>query len=112
MQRAALRSVTGFPPSAADTVGVAQAAVRGIQDLRAAVRFFRKDATTTNTYRVSPAYIAASGSSVGTFMALEVGYLDKASEVPAYVGLAGLSGIARAAAATPATAAPCWRCST
>ena len=93
-------------------MGVAQAAVRGMQNLRAAVRFFRKDAATTNTYGVSPAYIVAGGLSVRTFMALEIGYLDKASEVPAYVGLAGLSGIARAAAATPATAAPCWRCST
>ena len=85
--------MTGFPPPAADTVGVAQAAVRGTQDLRAAVRFFRKDAATTNTYRVSPAYIMAGGSSAGTFMALEIGYLDKASEVPAYVGLAGLGRI-------------------
>ncbi|MCI1190148.1 alpha/beta hydrolase fold domain-containing protein [Hymenobacter sp. DH14] len=85
--------ITGFPPPAADTVGVAQAAVRGMQDLRAAVRFFRKDAATTNTYRVNPSYIAVGGSSAGAFMALEVGYLDKASEVPAYVGLAALGGI-------------------
>ena len=67
--------------------------MRGIQDLRAAVRFFSKDAATINTYRMSPAYIVAGGSSAGTFMALEIGYLDKASGVPAYVGLAGLGGI-------------------
>ena len=85
--------ITGFPPPAADTVGVAQAAIRGMQDLRAAVRFFRKDAATTNTYKVNPSYIAAGGSSAGAFMALEIGYLDKASEVPAYVGLAALGGI-------------------
>lgn len=85
--------ITGFPPPEADTVGVAQAAVRGMQDLRAAVRFLRKDAATTNTYRVNPAYIVAGGSSAGAFMALEIGYLDKASEVPAYVGLAALGGI-------------------
>ena len=78
--------MTGFPPPAADTVGVAQAAVRGMQNLRAAVRFFRKDAPTINTYRVNPAYIAAGGSSAEAFMALEIGYFDKASEVPAYVG--------------------------
>ena len=73
-------------------MGVAPAAVRGTQDLRAAVRFFRKDAATTNTHRVSPAYIMADGSSAETFMALEIGYLDKASEVPAYVGLGGIEG--------------------
>ena len=85
--------ITGFPPPPADTVGVAQAAIRGMQDLRAAVRFFRKDAATTNTYKINPSYIIAGGSSAGAFMALEIGYLDKASEVPAYVGLAALGGI-------------------
>ncbi|GAA4031682.1 hypothetical protein GCM10022409_14900 [Hymenobacter glaciei] len=85
--------ITGFPPPAADTVGVAKAAIRGMQDLRAAVRFFRKDAATTNAYKVNPSYIAAGGSSAGAFMALEIGYLDKASEVPAYADLAGLGGI-------------------
>jgi acetyl esterase/lipase len=76
-----------------DTVNIAKSAIRGMQDLRAAVRFFRKDAATTNTYRVHPNYIAVGGSSAGAFAALEVGYLDKASEVGAYVGLAALGGI-------------------
>ncbi|MDO7847829.1 alpha/beta hydrolase [Hymenobacter sp. M29] len=76
-----------------DTVNIAKSAIRGMQDLRAAVRFFRKDAATTKTYKVNPAYIAVGGSSAGAFAALEVGYLDKASEVPAYVGLATLGGI-------------------
>ena len=76
-----------------DTVNIAKSAIRGMQDLRAAVRFFRKDAATTNTYRVNPSYIVVGGSSAGGFAALEVGYLDKASEVPAYVGLAALGGI-------------------
>ena len=79
--------------TAYDTTNIAQAAIRGMQDLRAAVRFFRKDAATTKTYRVYSNYIAVGGSSAGAFMALETGYLDKASEVPAYVGLAALGGI-------------------
>ena len=79
--------------TAFDTVNIAKSAVRGMQDLRAAVRFFRKDAATINTYRVSPGYIVVGGSSAGAFAALEVGYLDKASEVPAYVGIAALGGI-------------------
>lgn len=87
----------GFPISGfgvpADTPQVAKAAIRGMQDLRAAVRFFRKDAATTNLYGVNSGYIAAGGSSAGAFMALEIGYLDKTSEVPAYVDLAGLGGI-------------------
>jgi acetyl esterase/lipase len=77
----------------ADTPQVAKAAIRGMQDMRAAVRFFRKDAATTNTYRIHPSYITVGGSSAGAFAALEVGYLDKASEAPAYADIAGLGGV-------------------
>ena len=87
----------GFPltglAAPADTVGVAQAAIRAMQDMRAAVRFFRNDAATAKAYRVYSNYIVVGGSSAGAFAALETGYLDKASEVPTYVGLAALGGI-------------------
>ena len=87
----------GFPltglSAPADTPGVAKAALRGMQDLRAAVRFFRKDAAAANTYRANPSYIVVGGSSAGAFAALGVGYIDKASEVPAYADIAGLGGI-------------------
>ncbi|MDO7847830.1 alpha/beta hydrolase fold domain-containing protein [Hymenobacter sp. M29] len=76
-----------------DTTAVSKAAIRGMQDMRAAVRFFRRDAATTNTYRASPNRIAVGGASAGGFMALQVGYLDKASEVTADVGLSALGGI-------------------
>jgi len=76
-----------------DTVGIAQASIRGMQDMRAAVRFFRNDAATAKAYRVYSNYIIVGGSSAGAFMALQTGYLDKASEVPAYVGLAALGGL-------------------
>ncbi|QNH61817.1 alpha/beta hydrolase [Hymenobacter sediminicola] len=76
-----------------DTVNIAKASIRGMQDMRAAVRFFRQDAATTRLYRANPRYIVVGGSSAGGFCALQVGYLDKASEVPGYVGLASLGGI-------------------
>ncbi|ALW84571.1 hypothetical protein AUC43_05405 [Hymenobacter sedentarius] len=76
-----------------DTTGVSKAAIRGMQDLRAAVRFFRKDAATTNTYKVSPSRIVVGGASAGGFMALEVGYLDKISEVPSDVDITAMGGI-------------------
>ena len=76
-----------------DTTAVSRAAIRGMQDLRAAVRFFRKDAATANLYRVSPSRVVVGGASAGGFMALQVGYLDKASEVTSDVDLAGLGGI-------------------
>ena len=87
----------GFPLTGlrqpADTPQVARAAIRGMQDLRAAVRFFRADAAGANLYRASASRIAVGGSSAGAFAALEVGYLDKTSEVPAYVGLSTMGGI-------------------
>ncbi|HEX8330898.1 MAG TPA: alpha/beta hydrolase fold domain-containing protein [Hymenobacter sp.] len=76
-----------------DTTGVSRAAIQAMQDMRAAVRFFRSDAATTNTYRVSPERIVVGGASAGGFMALQVGYLDKASEVTTDVNLAALGGI-------------------
>jgi dienelactone hydrolase len=76
-----------------DTPEVARAAIRGMQDMRAAVRFFRRDAATTRQYKVNPRYIVVGGSSAGGFMALQMGYLDKASEVPADVDIATLGGI-------------------
>ena len=76
-----------------DTVNVAKAAVRAMQDMRAAVRFFRQDAATAKAYRVHANYIVVGGSSAGAFAALGVGYLDKLAEVPAYVGIAAMGGI-------------------
>ena len=76
-----------------DTTAVSKAALRGMQDLRAAVRFFRQDAATGNGYRASPSRVVVGGASAGGFMALEVGYLDKVSEVPSDVDIAALGGI-------------------
>lgn len=76
-----------------DTVNIARAAIRATQDMRAAVRFFRRDAATTRTYRAHPDFIYAAGSSAGAFMALQTAYLDKDAEVPAYLGLAALGGL-------------------
>jgi len=83
-----------------DTPQIATAAVRGGLDMKAAIRFFRQDAANAKTYRVYSNYIIAAGSSAGAFAALQAGYLDKASEVPAYVNLAALGGI-EGASGTP-----------
>ncbi len=55
--------------------------VRAMHDMRAAVRFFRQDAATANTYRVAPDYLFVGGSSAGAFTALNTAYLDKPSEL-------------------------------
>jgi lysophospholipase L1-like esterase/predicted esterase len=56
-----------------------EAMFRAQQDARAAVRFFRKNAT---TYGVDTSQIFLVGSSAGSMTALAVGYMD-ADEVPA-----------------------------
>lgn len=59
-----------------------RAVYRGLQDARSAVRFFRADANSTNTYKVDPNKIFVGGHSSGAFMAIHNAYLDKESERP------------------------------
>jgi Secretion system C-terminal sorting domain/Carboxylesterase family len=50
------------------------AMIRGIQDMKAAVRFFHKDALTSNTYRIDTNQIFIGGVSAGAFIALNYAY--------------------------------------
>jgi hypothetical protein len=79
----------GFP---IDSTHAGRAVIRAVQDMKAAVRFFRKDFTLGNTYKIHPDYIFAGGSSAGAFMALHLAYMDSA-EVPAYLNIGNLGGI-------------------
>lgn len=59
------------------------AAARGFQDSKAAVRFFRRNvAENGNTYGIDPDKIFFAGSSAGGFNAIHVAYLDQESELP------------------------------
>jgi para-nitrobenzyl esterase len=86
-----------------DSASAAAAVLRGVQDGRAAVRFFRKNIQTAgNTYKIDINNIYFAGSSAGAFIGLHIAYMDLASELPAYVdstkhagingGIEGLSG--------------------
>ncbi len=77
------------------------AVYRGTQDMRAAVRYMRKDAATSNQFKIEPNYIFGGGSSAGAFCALHLAYLDDVNEIGNIVdttavgcagGLEGLSG--------------------
>ncbi|SNS03841.1 alpha/beta hydrolase [Hymenobacter mucosus] len=81
-----------------DTTNISIASFRGVQDMRAAIRFFRMKAATAavtaaDNYRIHPDYIYVGGSSAGAFMALQTAYLNKASEVPSTINLANLGGL-------------------
>jgi hypothetical protein len=71
-----------------------QAVLRGVQDLRGAIRWFRKNvAEDGNTYGIDPEMIFTFGSSAGGFMALHHAFMDQ-DELPSFMnqqatGLAG-----------------------
>ncbi len=77
-----------------------KALIRGVQDMKAAVRFFYKDANTTNTYRIDTNQIFIGGVSAGAFIGLNYAYgkLDTLSKpappfaFPAVIALGGPEG--------------------
>jgi acetyl esterase/lipase len=70
--------------------------VRASSDMKAAVRFFRADAATNNTYRIDPTRIIVAGYSAGAITALQTAYIDSETEDPtfatAYQNNGGLEG--------------------
>ncbi len=85
----------GFFPI--DSINAFKAAIRATQDLRAAIRFFYKDARTTNLYKIDTNNIFIGGSSAGAITAMHVAYLKQACTIEPFVGgatvLASLGGI-------------------
>ena len=78
-----------------DTTNLATAALRAMQDMRGAIRFFRADAAGANVYRIAPGFVVAAGASAGAVTALQVASLDKQGEVPPTLvtNLAALGGL-------------------
>ncbi|MDQ3192996.1 MAG: T9SS type A sorting domain-containing protein [Bacteroidota bacterium] len=81
----------GFYPI--DSVNAIKAVIRAVQDMKASVRFFRKDASSTQTYKIHPGYIFAGGSSAGAFMGLHLAYMDKESEAHQLISPSGLTAL-------------------
>ncbi len=88
----------GFP----DSLGIFDTAVKAVGDMRAAVRYFRQDAATTNLLKVDAAHIFIGGFSAGAVTALHCSYLDANDDMPTFLqtiianngGLEGVSGTA------------------
>lgn len=81
-----------------DEVTSTQAVVRAMHDMKAAIRFFYKDAQTANTYKIDTNYIFVSGVSAGAIGAIHTAYMNEASEIPAYLyndtaGMGGIEGL-------------------
>ena len=84
----------GFPITNMQA-GATAAVMRGTQDMKAAIRYFRKDvAENNNQYGIDPNEIYAAGVSAGGFIALHLAYLDQESELPSFLDMnaAGVQG--------------------
>jgi hypothetical protein len=58
-----------------DSASMLKQAVKAVQDAKAAIRYFYKDAATSNTYRIDTNKIFMGGTSAGAFIGVHLGYL-------------------------------------
>lgn len=83
-----------------DSVAALGYITKAINDMKASIRYFRKDAANGNTYRIDTNLIYGAGSSAGAIMIDFATTLDSVAEAPAYIqtiinnngGLEGNSG--------------------
>ena len=62
--------------------------IKAISDGKAAVRYFRQDANTTNTYKIDTNHIYYGGNSAGAVLYMHAAYLTDTSESAAYLDVA------------------------
>ncbi len=65
-----------------DSSQAIDAVVKATHDMKAAIRFLREDAATSNTFKIDPNVIYAGGVSAGAITACHVAYLDSNNAVP------------------------------
>jgi hypothetical protein len=74
------------------------AVLKGMHDIKAAVRFFRADAAGDNVYKIDPDRIIVGGVSAGAVASTHVAYLDSLEQLPPFllpedtVGIGGVEG--------------------
>jgi dienelactone hydrolase len=89
----------GFPfPFTINQITTTLVVVRAAHDMKAAVRFFKKDAATNNTYKIDTNRIIVGGVSAGAIVAIHAAYLNDDSEIPSYLyndttGIGGIEGV-------------------
>lgn len=68
-----------------DSIEIFDQAVRAVGDMKAAVRYFRQDASTANQFRADAGNIFIGGYSAGAVTALHAGYLDSTDVIPTFI---------------------------
>lgn len=71
----------GFP----DSTDIFDAAIKAVGDMKAAVRYFREDASTANLFHVDPTNIFIGGYSAGAVAALHAAYLDESDAISPFM---------------------------
>ena len=56
--------------------------LKAVADIKSAIRYFRKDFTTNNTYGIDTSTIFIAGSSAGAVAMLHLAYIDAISDLP------------------------------
>ncbi len=68
-----------------DSAMMTDEVMKAVSDMKAAVRFFREDAATNNTYKVDTNFIFVGGVSSGSITASHLAYLDSTDVIEPYV---------------------------
>lgn len=65
-----------------DSATAIETVMKAISDGKAAIRFFRKDAATTNTYKIDSNRIFCGGNSAGAVLYAHAAFIDSVGEAP------------------------------
>lgn len=68
-----------------DSLAMMEEVVMAISDMKAAVRYLRKDAATTNQFRIDSDFVFVGGESAGAIIANHVAYVTDTLEYPAFI---------------------------
>jgi len=81
----------GWNPFSTDQIvrtgTILNAAYKGQQDTKAAVRFFRNDRATTNTYKIDPTRVVLFGEGTGGYVVMAHAFLDQPWKIGRLPGL-------------------------
>lgn len=71
----------GFP----DSLKISSTVIQAIQDMKASIRYFKKNASLTNAYRIDTANIILGGVSAGAITAMHTAEMDSTDNIPTWL---------------------------
>ena len=71
----------GFP----DSLKISSTVIQAIQDMKAAIRYFKKNASLANAYRIDTANIILGGVSAGAITAMHTAEMDSTDNIPTWL---------------------------